>query len=66
MSHEFSNHLRQFEQTIRFAGVGALQDNGIAGKAIQDVISIARTLLLHSAIHWQDVGDAQLWHMAVD
>jgi hypothetical protein len=65
-SHEFSNHLRQFEQTIQFAGVGAHHHNGIAEKAIEDVMSIARTLLLHSAIHWPDVADAQLWPMAVD
>jgi hypothetical protein len=29
-------------------------------------MSIAQTLLLHSAIHWPDVADAQLWPMAVD
>jgi hypothetical protein len=29
-------------------------------------MSIARTLLLHSAIHWPDVADPQLWPMAVD
>jgi hypothetical protein len=65
-SHEFSNHLRQFEKTIRFTGVGAHHHNGIAEKDIQAVVSVARTLLLHSAIHWPDFADAQLWPMAVD
>jgi transposase InsO family protein len=50
-SNEFANHLARFEQTARFAGVGAHHHNGIAKKAIQDVMSIARTIMLHSAIH---------------
>ncbi|KAI2491272.1 hypothetical protein MHU86_23291 [Fragilaria crotonensis] len=28
-------------------------------------MSIARTMMLHSAIHWPDVADASLWPMAV-
>jgi hypothetical protein len=63
---EFSNHLARSEQAIRFASVGAHHYNGIAEKSIQDVMSIARTLLLHAAIHWPYVADAQLWLMAVD
>ena len=65
-SREFEAHLQKFEQTIRFAGVGAHHHNGIAEKAIQDIMSIARTMLLHAAIHWPDMADAQLWPMAVD
>jgi hypothetical protein len=65
-SNGFANHLARFEQTIRFAGVGAHHHNGIAEKEIQDVMSITRTLLLHAAIYWPDVADAQLWPMAVD
>ena len=29
-------------------------------------MSIARTQLLHAAIHWPDMADASLWPMAVD
>jgi hypothetical protein len=65
-SAEFSNHLARFEQTIRFVGVGTHHHNDIAEKSIQDVMSIARTLLLHAAIYWPDATDAQLWPMAVD
>jgi hypothetical protein len=28
-------------------------------------MTIARTMMLHSAIHWPDVADANLWPMAV-
>ena len=65
-SHEYSQHLALFEQIQRFAGVGAHHHNGAAEKAIQDIMSIARTILLHAAIHWPEVADAQLWPMAVD
>ena len=65
-SSEFAHHLRQFDQTIRFAGTSAHHQNPIAEKAIQDIMSIAHTLLLHAAIHWPEVADAQLWPMAVD
>ena len=27
--------------------------------------TIARTMMLHSAIHWPDVSDARLWPLAV-
>ena len=65
-SQEYTAHLRKFSQTSRYAGVGAHHGNGIAEKAIQDVMSCARTLLLHAAIHWPDQADPQLWPMAVD
>ena len=59
-SQEFEAHLSTFEQTIRFAGVGAHHHNGIAEKTIQDIMSNARTMLLHAAIHWPDMADTQL------
>jgi hypothetical protein len=65
-SNAVANHLARFEQTARFAGIGAHHHNGIAEKAIQDVMSIERTIMLHWAIHWPEVADAQLWSMAVD
>ena len=65
-SAEYSNHLRKFDQTQRFAGVGAHHHNGICEKAIQDIQSCARTMLLHAALHWPEVADVQLWPMAID
>jgi hypothetical protein len=53
-SVELSRSLANFEQAIRFAGVGAHHHN-----------MIARTMMLHSAIHWPDVADPTLWPLAV-
>jgi len=61
----FTSHLSQFEQVMKFAGVGAHHHNGNAERAIQTIMSIARTMMLHSAIHWPDVADPMLWPMAV-
>jgi len=48
-----------------FAGAGAHLHNGNAERAIQTIMLIARTMMLHSAIHWPDVADPMLWPMAV-
>ena len=58
-------HLSNFSQIQCFAGVGAHHHNGMAEKAIQAVMSIARTTILHSAIHLPEVSDPSLWPMAV-
>ena len=66
-SKDFAERLSLFEQIVRFAGVGAHHHNGNgnAERSIQRIMSIARTMMLHSAIHWPDVTDASLWPMAV-
>ena len=50
---------------VRFAGVGVHHHNGNAENSIRAIMSIARTMMLHSAIHWPDVVDVTLWPMAV-
>jgi hypothetical protein len=65
-SQAYRDHLLAFSQTSKFAGVGAHHHNGVAERAIQTIMSIARTMMLHSAIHWPDVSDASLWPLAVD
>ena len=64
-SAEFARKLEVYEQTLRFAGVGVHHHNGVAERSIQTVMSIARTMLLHAALHWPEVSDSQLWPMAV-
>jgi hypothetical protein len=49
----------------KFAGAGAHHLNGIAERSIWMVISIARAMMMHSAIHWPEVSDPSLWPMAV-
>jgi hypothetical protein len=65
-SQAYREHLETFAQISTYAGVGAHHHNGIAERAIQTVMSIARTMMLHSAIHWPDVADAALWPLAVE
>ncbi|KAI2505861.1 hypothetical protein MHU86_8557 [Fragilaria crotonensis] len=64
-SAKFTEHLGTLKQVVKFAGVGAHHHNGHAERAIQAIMSIARTMMLHSAVHWPDVADATLWPMAV-
>ena len=64
-SEEYSTHLENLAQISQFAGVGAHHHNGVAERSIQTVMSIARTTMLHAAIHWPDVADPRLWPLAV-
>ena len=64
-SAEFTQHLSEFKQVMNFAGVGAHHHNGIAERNIRTIMAIARTMMLHSAIHWPTVADATLWPLAV-
>jgi hypothetical protein len=64
-SKEFALQLAKFEQVIRFAGTGAHHHNAIAERNVQTVMAIARTVMLHSAIHWSEVAGTCLWPMAV-
>ena len=65
-SKSYAAHLSNCSQIQPFAGVGAHHHNGVAEKAIQNIImSIARTMMLHSAIHWPEISDPSLWPMAV-
>jgi hypothetical protein len=61
----FTTKLREFAQIIRFAGAGAHHHNETAERGIQTIMSMARTMMLHSAIHWPEMGDPCLWPMAV-
>ena len=61
----FTAKLRDFTQIICFAGTGAHHHNGTKECAIQTIMSMARTMMLHAAIHWPDVSDPSLWLMAV-
>jgi transposase InsO family protein len=64
-SHDFARQLSKFEQVSKFAGAGAHHQNGMAERSIRTVISIARTMMMHAAIHWPEISDPSLWPMAV-
>ncbi len=64
-SMDFMRELAANSQAIRFSGVGAKWQNGIAENAIKIITTKARTMMIHSAIHWPDVDDKTLWPLAV-
>ena len=64
-SKDYTNHLAEFHQIQRYAGVGAHHHNGLAERAIRTIMSIARTMMLHAAIHWPELADSTRWPMAV-
>ena len=65
-SNAFVNEIESGLQNIKFSGVGAHHQNGIAERAIGTILSKARTILIHAAIRWPDAADTSLWPMAVD
>ena len=65
-SADFNQDLQRFRQVHQFAGVGAHHHNGVAERAIQTIMSMARTILHHAATHWPAAIDPVLWPFAVD
>jgi hypothetical protein len=63
MTKAFSENL--LNQKALFAGVGAHHHNGIAERHVQTIMAIARSMTIHSAVHWPAVADPHLWPMAV-
>jgi membrane-associated phospholipid phosphatase len=58
--------INNHQQVTWFMGVGAHHSsNGIAEQAIHTIMGMARTMMLHAAIRWPDMSDAQLWPLAV-
>ena len=49
-SSEFMEDLLKKQQKIRFSEAGALHQNGAAESAIKTVVTMARTMLMHSAL----------------
>ena len=64
-SKDYTEHLSRFHQITKLAGVGAHHQNAIAERSIRTIMSIARTMMMHAAIHWPDMAQANLWPMAV-
>src|SRR5210317_1983839 len=62
---EYQEHLTQFAQIHIRSAPGGHHSNGIAERNISTVMSIARAMLHHSAIHWLDAADPEIWPLAV-
>ena len=64
-SKDFTHHLSAFQQTTQYAGVGQHHANGHLERQIQTIMSISRAMMIHSALHWPEVANSQLWPMCV-
>ena len=60
ISKDFTKHLMELKQEIRFAGVGAHHQNGPAESYIGIIMKMARTMMIHAAIHWPAMADPVL------
>ena len=63
---EFMDALTSQEQDIRFSGVGAHHQNGIAERAIRNVTEKARSMMQHAYLHWPEEFHVELWPFALD
>jgi hypothetical protein len=54
--------LHEFAQVTSFAGdrAGAHHHNGTSERAIQTIMNMSHTMMLHAALHWPDVADLTL------
>ena len=62
----FVKELHERYQEVGYSGVGAAHQNGVAERNIGTIMSMARTMMLHSAVRWPETADSSLWPMAVD
>ena len=52
----FTEHLSNYHQISKFAGVGAHHHNAIAERSIRTIMSVAFTIMMHIVIHWPDMA----------
>jgi len=64
---EYRQECTEKMQLQSFSGVGAQHQNSKAERDIQTIIYMARTFLVHSSLHWTDIGadDIALWPFTV-
>jgi hypothetical protein len=66
-AEEFREDCEQKHQKQTFSGVGAQHQNAKAERAIQTIMWMARTFMLHVSLHWTEYGvdNIALWGFAV-
>ena len=62
---EWTNDCLNQQQQQHFSGVGAHCQN-YSERQIQIIFNMSRAMLIHSALHWPQVADTNLWPFAVD
>ena len=64
-SRDFTKHIDDSHQQIRFSGVGGHHQNGVAERGIGTILSLTRTMLVHANIRWPEVIKVDVWPMAL-
>ena len=66
-AEEFREQCESQDQSLSFSGVGAKHMNARAERSIGIIMGMARTFMIHVALHWTDsqVDDISLWPFAV-
>ena len=65
-ANKFVAHLREHNQQVKYCGVNAHHQNGVAERSILTVSNMARAMLLHASMRWKQGIDSSLWPMAVN
>lgn len=64
-SKEFRAHCQLLHQKLKFSGVGAHHQNGIAENAIRTICNMARANMLHAMLRWPEKSLLDLWPFAM-
>jgi hypothetical protein len=64
-SAEFQDELAKLNQGLSLSAVGAHHENVMAERTIGTVVSLARTMMLHSTMRWPQGMSTKLWPMAM-
>jgi hypothetical protein len=64
---EFWRDCKKKEQSQSFSGVGAQHQNAHAERAIQTIMYMAQTFMVHASLHWTERGldNLSLWSFTV-
>eukprot|EP00804_Cyclotella_cryptica_P029238 CCRYP_011659-RA/>CCRYP_011659-RA protein AED:0.83 eAED:0.83 QI:0/0/0/0.5/1/1/2/0/595 len=61
----FREHCTTQGQKLRFSGVGAHHQNGVAENAIRTISNMARANLIHASLRWPERSLLDLWPFAM-
>jgi hypothetical protein len=64
-SAEFQDELVKMNQGLPLSGAGVHHQNAVAERAIGTVVSLTRTMMLHSKMRWSKEVSTKLWSMAM-
>ncbi len=67
IAEEFWRDCEEKQQSQLFSGVGAQHQNAHAECAIQTIMYMVQTFMVHTSLHWTERGsdDLSLWSFAV-